>query len=399
MQKSVQKTSTNWRTIAALNVVSTFAQLGQFGVGFVVLPLWLAPRNTGAIELGLFAAAEWSGMLLGLMLIPRLLSRYGSKSIVYASLLLSSLGFVLMPYLSWSTWVISASLIGFGMGLRWIAVETWLYRVAPQHIVGQVVGFHEALIALAVIIPPILAAILSTQDNKIIALGIIFNMLAAIPLLMIASEQRDDKANEKAALKLARTQSSLYLSAVNWFTQLDKVTQLGMLIASAGGLIDGAMMALFPLFGLGRGLAEGQVATLLAMMGIGGLLLQYPIGWLSDKTSFSQTSLLAAFIACISATIIAMSAMSFTWLLVMCFVLGGVTASFLTLGIIAAASTIDHNHMAENMSKISIAFTSSSIVGALLAGFAAAGLGSNALLWLVAVASAILTAFFMPHRH
>ena len=392
----------NWRTIAALNFVSTFSQLGQFGVGFVVLPLWLAPRNMGAIALGLFAAAEWSGMLLGLIITPALLARYRSKSIVYLSLVLSSLGFVLMPYLSWPAWIISAVLIGFGMGLRWIAVETWLYRIAPQHIVGQVVGFHEALIALAVIIPPALVAILTTQGNKIIMLGIVFNVLAALPLLLIASEKSHLKTGIKAGLKSdfnVIAIKPIIAQVFKQFCQLNKLTKLGIFISSAGGLIDGAMMALFPLFGLGRGMAEHEIATLLAALGLGGLLLQYPLGWLSDRTSFYKASLLAAVVACLVATFIAFSAVNFSWLIVMCFLLGGVTASFLTFGIIAAASTSNHQHMAENMSKISIAFTSSSIVGALLAGFAAASLGSNALLWLVAIASGVLVIFFIRHRH
>jgi hypothetical protein len=47
------------------------------------------------------------------------------------------------------------------------------------------------------------------------------------------------------------------------------------------------------------------------------------------------------------------------------------------------------------MSKISIAFTVCSIAGSLLAGFAAASLGSDALLWLVALASGALGIIFM----
>ncbi|MGB4813097.1 MAG: hypothetical protein WBP13_11545 [Methylophilaceae bacterium] len=54
--------------------------------------------------------------------------------------------------------------------------------------------------------------------------------------------------------------------------------------------------------------------------------------------------------------------------------------------------------MAHNMSKVSIAFTVSSIIGALLDGFAGASLGSDALLWLVALASSVLVFIFAQHR-
>ena len=75
--------NTHWRTIAALTAVSTFAQLGQFGVGFLVLPIWLAARGVGALALGFFGAAEWAGMLVGLLVTPQLLMQFTSKRVVF----------------------------------------------------------------------------------------------------------------------------------------------------------------------------------------------------------------------------------------------------------------------------------------------------------------------------
>ena len=373
----MQTPSTNWRGIVALNAVSTLAQLGQFGVGFIVLPIWLAARGMGAIELGFFGAAGWSGMLIGLLITPKLIAQFGSKKVVFASLILSSIGFVMIPFFNWPLWLLSASLIGFGMGLRWIANETWLYRIVPKNILGQVVGVHEALIALSVIIPPALVVVFSTADNKIIWLGIVFNVLALVPLMLMVSENVQVEKATKSR-----------------FFQVDKITKLGMIIAGVAGVIDGALGALFPLFGLGRGFSEAQVAILITTMGLGGLLLQYPLGWLSDKKGVIRASLLAAAICCVVTGIMAFLPMGFNALSGFGFVFGGVTAAFLTFGIIAAASAHDDEHMVENISKISIAFTVCSIAGSLLAGFAAASLGSDALLWLVILASAALVVVF-----
>ena len=58
----------DWRTIIALNLVSTVAQIGQFGIAFVVLPLWLAQQELSAGLLGLFASSLWFGQLPGLAL-------------------------------------------------------------------------------------------------------------------------------------------------------------------------------------------------------------------------------------------------------------------------------------------------------------------------------------------
>jgi len=374
----MQKTGVNWRGIVALNAVSTLAQLGQFGVGFIVLPIWLAARGMGAIELGFFGAAGWTGMLAGLLVTPWLLQKHTSKHVVIISLFLSSIGFAMIPYISGALLMLSSALIGFGMGLRWIANETWLYRIVPKNILGRIVGVHEALISLAVIIPPALTAVFSTSGNRMVWLGIVFNALAVTPLFLLVSEK-------PAINKDAKSRSF----------QVDKLTKLGMIIAGVAGVIDGALLALFPIFGLGRGFSEVQVALLLTIMGVGGLLLQYPLGWLSDHKGVIRASLLSAIICCFVTCVMAFVPMGFNALAAMSFVFDGVIAAFLTFGIIAAASTHDDDHMAENMSKISIAFTACSIAGSLLAGFAAASLGSDALLWLVALASGLLVVVFI----
>lgn len=45
-------TAYDWRTITALNTVSTLAQIGQFGIIFVMVPVWLALQGLSAVQLG-----------------------------------------------------------------------------------------------------------------------------------------------------------------------------------------------------------------------------------------------------------------------------------------------------------------------------------------------------------
>ena len=377
----MQDGKTNWRGIVALNAVSTLSQLGQFGIGFIVLPLWLAARGIGAMELGLFGAVEWTGMLLALLLAPKLLKRYMPKQVILASLVLTTIGFVTAIYFTWPMWISTAALVGFAIGLRWIANETWLYRITPKNILGQVVGVHEALIALGAIIPPALVAVLTTADNKIILLGIIFNVFAAMPLMLIASEKR--AANGAEQHNVLKGKNSVFFN-------LDQITKLGVYLAGVGGLVDGALFALFPVFGLGRGFSEPQTAFLLTIIGVGALVLQYPLGWLSDRKGLIGTGSLAAFVTFLAACVMAFVPMNFQVFTIFSFLFGGAAATFLTFGVIAAASVKDHDHMAENMSKISISFTICSIIGSLFAGVATERLGSDALLWVVALASGTL---------
>jgi hypothetical protein len=40
-----------------LNVLDTLAQIGQFGIGFIVLPLWVTQRGLNSVEQGLLGSA------------------------------------------------------------------------------------------------------------------------------------------------------------------------------------------------------------------------------------------------------------------------------------------------------------------------------------------------------
>lgn len=385
MQSMIFKNNnTDWRGIIALNFISTLSQLGQFGIGFIVMPIWLAFRHVEAVKLGIFGAFEWFGMLVALLITPMLLKKISSKQVILLSLTLSSLGLAMVPFSSWPLWLVSAFLIGFGMGLRWIANETWLYRKVPKNILGQVVGIHEALIALSVIIPPALVFVFTTANNNILYLGVVFNLMAALPLLLLEK----DKAS-------APPQDVLKAS----FFKFDKMTKLGILLAGGGGLIDGALIALFPVFGLGRHFSEEQIALLLTVIGIGGLLLQYPLGLLSDRKDFISASLLAAVVAFFVTAIMAFFALDYYVLASLCFLFGGMTASFLTFGTITAASSTNDAHMAENISKVSIAFTAFSIIGALLAGYTSQLLGTDAVLWLVIIVSGVLSSMLLNSQY
>jgi hypothetical protein len=53
----------DWRTITALNAVSTLSQIGQFGIVYVMVPVWLALQGLSAAQLGFFAASLWMGQI------------------------------------------------------------------------------------------------------------------------------------------------------------------------------------------------------------------------------------------------------------------------------------------------------------------------------------------------
>jgi MFS family permease len=404
-----------WRAIGALTAVSAFTQIGQFGIGFMVLPVWLAHQGLDAPRAGLFSAVQWAGMFTGLLSAPRLVERFGARRTVLLALAATVIAFASIRALTWPLWIVPGFLIGLGMGLRWIANETWLYRLVPADASGRVVGMHEALIAVAGVIGPALAAWCGVDGPIIFIAGAACTFAAAVPLWLAGSDAADDANTQSSQLARASgvheipdevpedTESdeaadvlqaarSAQHAASRQANGIDPLIALGVVVVVVGGLGDGALFGLFPLFANGRGLSVTQTATLLTCFGVGGMALQFPVGWLADRTGLPTAVMFCAAISALSIASFGL-AVPASWLLsASALLLGGLNSAFLTLGVYAAASSAKAA-LIRNMRLISLTFCASSIVGPLLAGFAMKALGNDMLIWQLALASGALAVY------
>jgi MFS family permease len=373
----LSKIEFDWRTIAALNAVSALAQVGQFGVAYVVLPVWLAEQGLDATQLGMFASSLWLGQLPGLAIAPWLCQRLGARRVIVLSLLCTVMALVGIALAAWPLWMAGGTLAGFGLGLRWIGLEPWLYRIAPAEARGRLVGFHETLIALAPIVAPVLASTFGLHGKALFWIGGVFCIGALLPLALARKEPAH-----------AETASSNGIH-IHLAAQLrERVFQFGVVIALVGGMMEAALSGLFALFAHGHGITGSQTTDLLALFGLGGLLLQYAVGWLADHRGVG----VAAMWCSIGTVLVCLAlALPMGYMLVMfaVFLLGGFITAFLTLALIASTMTRSGT-MASNVSLISMLYTLSAVAGPLIAGAAMNATGTDALMWSTAAAALVL---------
>jgi MFS family permease len=364
----------DWRTIAALNTVSALAQVGQFGVAFVMLPVWLAEQGLDASQLGMFAASLWLGQLPGLGLAPWLCQHLGERRVIVAGLLCTLGALLCMALVGWPYGLLGGVLAGFGLGLRWIGVEPWLYRIAPAEARGRLVGFHETLIALAPILAPVLVKAFGIQGRALFWIGSVFTVAAMVPLAMARMPVGEAMPQGAQGGWLRRLQSVREL-----------VFKQGVLIALFGGMMEAAVSGLFALFSQGIGMSINQTADLLAIFGLGGLLMQYGVGWLADHRGVGMAALLCAGGTAFICVALAFP-LGYALVMVAVFLLGGFITAFLTLALVASTMTVSGS-MAANVSAISMLYTVSAVAGPLAAGAIIQASNGNALMWFTAAAA------------
>ncbi|KND54538.1 Transporter, MFS superfamily [Candidatus Paraburkholderia kirkii] len=370
-----------WSAIAALTAVSALAQIGQFGIGFIVLPVWLAHQGLDTQRAGFFAASQWAGMLAGLVTAPAIVARIGAKRTVSLGLAASIGAFSAANWLSWPLWIIPGILTGLGIGMRWIANESWLYSLVPEELIGRVIGVHETLISTAGVIAPALAAWCGPYGSVTVVAGLSFTSAAAVPLWLTTSEHATSPITcEAAARGSIRT------------TTISALVCLGMIVAAVGGIIDGALYGLFPLYAGARGMSGTQATVLLSCLGLGGMALQFPVGWMADRAGLGFTVIVCATTNTLALVTFAL-ATPMMWLFPTSgLVIGGMNSAFLTLGMYAAACS-EKTALIRNMRRVSLAFTASAIVGPLVSSAAMKMFGNDVLMWPLAIASAMLAVF------
>src|SRR5450830_101318 len=261
--------STAQRTtsIVALNTVSTLSQIGQFGLGTTLLPIALEARHASAEFIGLTSAAFWFGMLAGLLVASQLTRSLGYRSTVILGLFISAISFLIMSLLNIDGWLIPAAGVGFGLGLRWIANETWLYRLAPEHARGRIIGIHETLIALASVAGPMIIVALGVSKPSAFWVAAAACMIAIPPLFIANKIPAVDHSNSSVDSKPASQpnfNTKLRQSLIFWFG-------FGGLIAGLGGWIEGSLLALLPVYVGDIGLSSKDTAWLLTIFGIGAM--------------------------------------------------------------------------------------------------------------------------------
>lgn len=349
-------------TIVALNAVSAIAQLAQMGIVYPLIALWLADKNISASEIGLVGSAQWVGMLFGILYAPQLMYLTKARTIVILGCVGSGVAALLMPWIPATSivlWCAATAVFGFGIGLRWIGNESWLYSIISGEQRGRVVGIHETLIHLAQVIGPLLIAWIGIASGNIFYLGAAVAVMALLPLFWADIPMQNAADHRPTSVK------SFLLGMLR-----DVKHIFGIRIGFIAGVVDGVLFGMLAVYEVNSGASTERAALVMTVFGIGGLLASAPLGWLSDKYGTRAASISCALTGIAGALMLWVGPQWLHWPAV--FFLGAVAACMLTLSIIAGTEQAarEQKNMSAAMSEISIAFTLGTIIGPVMAGTA-----------------------------
>ena len=199
----------------------------------------------------------------------------------------------------------------------WLAGETWINLVTHEATRGRVIAIYAISFFSGYSAGPLILDWVGIVGPAPFVAGALSMALAGLPILLSARLAPD--------VSEAGHSRSLFAAF--------RLAPMGMAGGFIGGFAEMTYLSLLPNVALSGGLDQTGALHLMSVMTIGGVALQYPIGWLADKAAKLKVTIalaliLAALTAALPWALADTLAASLT-----AFLIGGVILGFYTLGL------------------------------------------------------------------
>jgi MFS family permease len=228
-------------------------------------------------------------------------------------------------------WFPLRAMLHLALTILFILSEFWISTSAPPHRRGLVLGIYATVLSLGFAAGPWLFAQLGSTGFMPFGVTIVLVTLAAIPVLAARNESPVISPHEDHAGFLR------YI----WLVPTATAAVLVFGAVETGGF------ALFPVYGNRIGYSEADAALLLTMIGLGNVLLQIPIGMISDRVRDRRyILLLCATVGLLGTVFMPLFAQNWHLMAGLLFVWGGVVAALYTVGLAHLGSQLSGHELA-----------------------------------------------------
>lgn len=325
------------------------------------------------LELSVVMSAYFLGFLLGSWRAPAMIRRVGHVRVFAALGSLISAVLVLYPMLvEWQIWALMRVVIGFGFAGIYITAESWLNNTATNESRGQALSAYMIVQMLGIVASQGLLAVGDPFGYDLFLIPSILVSLAFLPIL------------------LADTPAPTFdTTARLGFVELFRISPLGCVGMLISGGVFSAMFGMASVWGTLSLLSVGQIALFTIFLYVGGLLLQYPVGWLSDRKDRRSIMLWLSVAAALVLALASAVALPFWGLLGVAAILGGITYPMYSLLIAYTNDFLSKEQMAAASAGLIFLNGVGAIFGPLVVGWLMGVVGTRGFFLFMAILYAL----------
>ena len=354
-----------WSLAAAIASVAVFGlSVGQAGP---LLPLLLEQRGVDATLNGLNAAATFLGVIVGPLLAPMLVRRWGVRSVLLTGFSLDIVLFLaIKPLNGLIAWFVLRAALGMVGSVIFTTGESWINQLAGDAGRGRIIGVYAAALSGGFGLGPLILSLTGIEGWAPFLVNAAITVLAMLPLCGIG--------NRHGGLQPSASPLRMFVRAP------------GILGAVAlFGLFEAALMTLMPIWGVRSGLPERMAAGTLSAVYLGAIVLQVLIGWLSDHVSRRAALRLCAAVGVLGAILLLQLPPSPPLVFSLLFVWGGLASGIYPIALSMAGDRFRGGDLVSVNAAMIMAYGLGALVGPPLGGAAMDISNPQGLLWLFAI--------------
>ncbi|SLN38568.1 putative MFS-type transporter YcaD [Roseivivax jejudonensis] len=351
------------------------------GMHFTLIGLRGGIEGFSAGELAVVTSGYFLGFLSGARLTPRMIRRVGHVRVFAALGSFMSAGLISLPLLTepWA-WTLLRVLLGFCMSGVYVAAESWLNDASTNETRGKVLSAYMLAQTLGIIGAQGLLTLGDAATSVLFIGASILVSVSFAPILLSAG--RTPSVEVTRPMSLGQLFVSSPLGTIGIFL-------LGSVYATQSGM--GAV------FGTQIGMTADEIALFVAMLFAGALVLQYPIGWLSDRLDRRKLIFGAAVLGGVACGLGWLTGDALVPLMAAAFLAGGVTTPLYALLLAYTNDFLSSEDMPAASGGLVFTFGLGAIAGPLLTGYAMQAAGPGGF-WMTLGATFAAMALYALYR-
>ncbi|WP_281426344.1 MFS transporter [Paenibacillus agaridevorans] len=361
--------------LGALLLVVVVAGMSQ-GLLLPLLSILLDRSGLSSELNGMNSAAMYIGIFFTMFVIEKPVVRFGYKRVIVAGITLVTLSTLLFATTdSLLVWFLLRMLVGIGDSSLHFATQLWIVSSSPAEKRGRTISLYGMAYGTGFSLGPLGINLLPYGERLPFLVSSLFFAIVLCLVLRIPNEWPERSAT---ASSLGRRHLKTYKLA--WFVLIP-----GLLY----GLMESSMNSSFPLYAIRLGLDQHWISFLLLAFGIGGLVLQLPLGIWSDRIGRKPVLIGCAMIGAIAFLTVPIAGDELLVLFILFIVAGGVVGSFFSLGLAYAADIVPRSMLPSANVIASVHFSLGSIAGPMLGGIGLRYVSPNSLFLFLGLAFAL----------
>jgi len=329
----------------------------------ILLPTRLNFESVSTDNIGLIMSMFSVGLLLGGIYTRRLIIRVGHIR-VYASCAAMAAISILTCYLwlnEW-LWALMRILMGFCIAAINVVADGWLSERATSETRARILATNQIVLLSAMFLGSFMINLASIDQATLYILAGVLLCGGVIPIAMSSASAPD--IEDAPAMPLA---------------ELVKASPVGVISVLVCGMLLSSLLSMLAVYAQAKSFTGVHLSLLVGAAIIGGVILQYPIGYLADRFERRKVMLYITFIAMFGTLAIPLVIDRELFIIVLLLVSlsSGIISSLYPLGIAETFDRLQHNEMGLAIGAMIIIYASGGIIGPYAMGLVMEHIGVN----------------------